>query len=78
MAFGPTLGMFVLLYSYVCLETCSLSNNSYFYNQVNVLLLNNIGLSVAGVLITLCPLLRSYELLVLFAVFFGLAACKLV
>lgn len=39
--------------------------------------LNNVGLSVAGVLITLCPFFFSYELLVVFSAIFGLASCKL-
>nr|CAH0099431.1 unnamed protein product [Daphnia galeata] len=43
--------------------------------KVSVLVLNNVGLTVAGLLIFLCPLiLVSYELLVLFSVILGLAA----
>ncbi|KAK4008227.1 hypothetical protein OUZ56_013378 [Daphnia magna] len=41
---------------------------------VNLLFLNNVGLSVAGVLITLCPFFFSYELLVVFSAIFGLAS----
>ncbi|XP_057375695.1 monocarboxylate transporter 13-like [Daphnia carinata] len=41
---------------------------------VNVLFMNNVGLSVAGVLIIMCPLFTSYELLVMFAAIFGLAS----
>ncbi|XP_046650396.1 monocarboxylate transporter 12-like isoform X2 [Daphnia pulicaria] len=43
--------------------------------RVSVLLLNNIGLTISGLLILLCPsILVSYELLALFSTILGLAA----
>jgi hypothetical protein len=52
-------------------------NLTFIFIKVSVLVLNNVGLTVAGLLIFLCPLiLVSYELLVLFSVILGLAACK--
>ncbi|XP_059351355.1 LOW QUALITY PROTEIN: monocarboxylate transporter 13-like [Daphnia carinata] len=41
--------------------------------KVSVLLLNNIGLSISGLLIILCPFFFSYHLLVIFSIILGLA-----
>lgn len=44
--------------------------------KVNVLILNNLALTVGGALIVACPFFVSYELLLFFSVLLGLALCK--
>ena len=46
------------------------------YIKVSVLLLNNISLSLAGLLMIICPFLSSYEMLVICSIPLGFALCK--
>lgn len=46
--------------------------------QVSVLFLNNIGLSMSGLLIIACPLCISYYQLLMVSITLGLFTCKLV
>lgn len=44
--------------------------------QISTLLLNNLAMTLCGILIIICPLLPSYEWLVAFAVLLGITDCN--
>ncbi len=50
----------------------------FILTQVSVLFLNNVGLTVSGLLIMACPLCISYYQLVIFSIALGLFTCKLI
>lgn len=66
----------VILHSILC---CLRQSNVFaLYLQVSVLFLNNMGLTVSGLLIMVCPLCISYYQLVIFSIALGLFTCKLI
>jgi predicted MFS family arabinose efflux permease len=66
----------VILHSILC---CLRQSNVFaLYLQVSVLFLNNMGLTVSGLLIMICPFCISYYKLVIFSIALGLFTCKLI
>ncbi len=65
----------VILHSILC---CLRQSNVFaLYLQVSVLFLNNMGLTVSGLLIMICPFCISYYQLLFFSIALGLFTCKI-